>query len=422
MFSLIKKKSEEKKVSVESKDVEGSPVEQSSLAEAVDYKSLYEAASLEIAKLKKISKEKELFVDHMKEVTNVLKEVVRKNDEELLTVKKEHDAELDAVKQACVEKVVAANEEVEAIKKESEDDMTVFKREHENNLAAVTRACDERLAAVSKACDKRLAAVTKECNDKLEAVTKDFKGDLAYFKQELVVVKKEREENAMLVKDLRHVNTYLTSDLKRSREQLQQTEQELADTKKECLKLEVDVRELKDLTKTQMLTIQDIETRNKELEQENKTLIQDLKEVNCEVADIKTELIASKEAVKGLDGKLRYAEAKSTEQVAEIEQLKQELQTVHELKDVLEEKYKIEVRENVSRQHEIDDYKSRELRVACRLVPLESLIKKRMQSREVCCFKNPFRRLATRTDSLAYLDDTSYNIAQELLAEFLHVA
>ena len=52
---------------------------------------------------------------------------------------------------------------------------------------------------------------------------------------------------------------------------------------------------------------------------------------------------------------------------------------------------------------------------------LSELIKERLQSTEVFCFKFPFRR-TIRQNSLEYLDDQSYGVVRELLGEFVYAA
>ena len=104
------------KITGDFKDSENQPIEVSSLAEVIDYKRLYKESRLEIEKLRKL-----------------------------------YD-----------EKLEAAKEEVEAVKKECKEDMAIFRREQEGNLADFTMACDRKLACATRECEEKLADAKQE--------------------------------------------------------------------------------------------------------------------------------------------------------------------------------------------------------------------------------------------------------------------
>ena len=93
--------------------------------------------------------------------------------------------------------------------------------------------------------------MTDECNKRLITVTEQHETEMASVKEDLVIVKQERDDREKVIKNLQEENRNLELDLKQTVEELHCTRESLDVKTQECTLQEDTVKELRDFNKIQ---------------------------------------------------------------------------------------------------------------------------------------------------------------------------
>ena len=239
---------------------------------------------------------------------------------------------------------------------------------------------------------------------------------------ELSTIKSQLHEKESALFELRKSKARVTLDYERTDDELRRSRCDLSSIAHEMMLQSESItdtkRELAYLKHSEREMTENLRTA----ENQNEQLVSELKDVTSKLGIAQTDLTSAVQLNGDLSTRLSNAEQKNATVDQQLSELIIQHHTMCQAKSSLEDQLEVEKAENHHHRYELKTLKCRHQWLSDQLFVLSELIKTRLQSRESFCFKKfPFlgrRKRVYHPKSLAYLDDKSYGLVQELVSEF----
>ena len=237
---------------------------------------------------------------------------------------------------------------------------------------------------------------------------------------ELSTVKAQFDEKDSSLFELRKLKARVTLDYERTDDELRRSRRELSSIAHEMLLQSEQITDFKKELALRKRSERELTDQARDAEAENKKLVSELIEITSKFETTERELVSVKSLREDLSIQLCNVKQENATLGEQVKLLAVQHREVCKEKVVLMDKLEMAEHENHHHRYELKTIKSRHRWVSGRLTRLSELIKERMQSYEVFCFKCPLikKKIVQDRNSLAHLDDESYRLAEELLHEF----
>ena len=338
------------------------------------------------------------------------------------------------------------------LKKNSEEksivliDMDVENPENCSNVCSIQSCAEmklehERLTKLFSLQEKELEAKRKELfekdllleqlqqmSDVLKEVVRNNDTELDTTKSELDTVKSQLDLNESSLFELRKSKARVTLDYERCDDELRRSQRELSSVSHEMMVQSEMITDLQRDLALRKRAERELAERCQNSEDENNKLVSNLMEITTQLGASESQRLSLQQLNEDLSTQIFTVSQKNTDLDSQLKDLISQHRKLCDEKIALSEKLEMSEHELHHHRYELKSIKSRHLWVSGKMSELSAVIKERMQSREVmcggCCFKFPFfggkkKTTVVRNEkSLAYLDDESYRLAEEVLQEF----
>ena len=264
--------------------------------------------------------------------------------------------------------------------------------------------------------------------DVLKEVVRNNDTELDTVRSQLGTVKSQLDLNESSLFEIRKSKARATLDYERCDDELRRSQRELSSVTHEMMVQSELITDLQKDLALRKRAERELAEQCQDAETENKKLISDLMNITSQLNSSESERLSLKQVNLDLSTQLCTTLQKNVELDLQVKDLVSQHRELCEEKVSSSEKLEIADHELHHHRYELKTIKSRHRWVSGKMTELTTVIKERMQSREVscggCCFKFPFlfggkkKTVVRNVDSLAYLDDESYRLAEEVRQEF----